>query len=82
MAWLTRDMSVRTTVAIVTSMSETSTISQGAFTVLVLAIIGMTTLSFHFFGSIWSSVRNDSVLEILVANSLARRSTASSSMFR
>ena len=81
-ACLTRETNVLTTVAIVVSMSVTSTISQGEWTVLVLAIRGMTTLSFHFFGSMWSSVRKVPVRTRLEPNSFASFSSASSDMFR
>ena len=64
------------------SRSRTSMMSHGEWGVLVAEIMGMTSLSLHFLGSMWSSVRNVLHLSLFFPRLWATSSTASSSMLR
>ena len=56
--------------------------SHGAWGLLVSAIMGMTVLSLHFLGSMWSSVRNVPLSFLLDPIFPATASIVSSGMFR
>ncbi len=80
--WETLSRIVLQTMVAVQSRSPTSMMSQGAEGVFVAAIIGITTLSLHLFGSMWSSVRNVPSRFLPAPMSLATDSMWSSSTFR